>query len=236
MEIKDLLSEWRIDITPLGADYHQYEDYFRGEEATYIRRMAELDNIIQWVSTTRQDIGSWLDIASGRGTFLEVLERQKIECYGIELDPGLAKESTVRGHSVFHGDALVVLDAMIQRNIHFDMVSCLHLIEHMNGDIAERLVANIAKVLTPGGMAIIVTPNAKDFRVMLGSFYRDPTHIRPYPKELLAYLCNKSGLEAIYTKDFDRFLDEDSSLTGDGIAKRIENKLKRVRDMLKDEA
>ena len=47
--------------------------------------------------------------------------------------------------------------------------------------------------LKPGGILIIITPNAMDLRVMTDIFWLDQTHIRPYPLDLLKALFLKVG-------------------------------------------
>lgn len=211
--IKKLLAEWSPVAAQSGA-YDQYEDYFRASENAKEGRCKEFEylvsDILKRASSGR--IGTWLDIACGDGLMLEVLERQSIQAFGIENDSYLAKKGIDKGRSIFCGGAIEVLTALTERNITFDTVSCFHLIEHLTPSDVETLVALIEKVLSPQGHCVLVTPNASDVRVMLGSFYRDPTHIRPYPLNLIRYLSSKNKLEVIYSANFNKFYEQEKNL------------------------
>lgn len=68
----------------------------------------------------------------------------------------------------------------------FDVVVSFEVIEHV--EAPERFVAEIFRVLRPGGMAILSTPNGMQTLQADGST-SDPTHLREYrPGELLAVL------------------------------------------------
>ncbi len=62
----------------------------------------------------------------------------------------------------------------------FDFVVSFQVIEHIEQD--GKFVAEVYRVLKPGGVAIISTPNA------LMSLTRNPWHVREYTKEMFAEL------------------------------------------------
>lgn len=69
-----------------------------------------------------------------------------------------------------------------------------HLIEHL----AEPhfFLQEAFRVLKHGGGIILVTP---DWRKQFKTFYRDPTHIRPYDKESISRLFRMIGFKNVYT-------------------------------------
>jgi len=231
MDTHKIVMEWNKKSISLRSDYSLYEEYFRGSTDTSDRRREEFDALIAWLfNVLNLKNPTWLDIASGSGLILESLKKRKIDCYGIENDTNLANFATKQGHSVFHGDALSVVNFIFENKIYFDVVSCLHLIEHMDTEAADNLIEKIYGILSPSGIAVIVTPNSADIRVMLGSFYRDPTHIRPYPKELISYLYKKNNITPVCTVDFDRFPYESVSRdqNRDKDAKEEEKEIRRI--------
>lgn len=81
-------------------------------------------------------------------------------------------------------EALPVADASAGAILSF------HLIEHLPS--ASHLLAECARVLQPGGKLFLVTP---DWRKQYRTFWRDPTHLRPYDKEAIARLMRMHGLQ-----------------------------------------
>lgn len=69
-------------------------------------------------------------------------------------------------------------------------VICFHVIEHLPAP--DNLLTECCRVLRPGGRLFLVTP---DWRKQYRTFWRDPTHLRPYDKEAIARLFRMHGLE-----------------------------------------
>ena len=60
-------------------------------------------------------------------------------------------------------------------------------------------VAQALRVLVPGGVLILETPNPENLVVGTSSFYLDPTHERPLPWQLLSFLAEHHGFERVKT-------------------------------------
>jgi SAM-dependent methyltransferase len=69
-------------------------------------------------------------------------------------------------------------------------VLCFNLIEHLPAP--GNLLAECCRVLRPGGLLFLVTP---DWRKQYRTFWRDPTHLRPFDKEAIARLFRMHGLQ-----------------------------------------
>ncbi|MGY8913512.1 MAG: class I SAM-dependent methyltransferase [Flavobacteriales bacterium] len=212
MNIDELLLEFKPEENSVKAEYLSYENFFRASDKAIAGRYEELKYLSEKLLVRNPNIKSWLDIACGSGQLLSVLQEKGINAYGIELDHGLSITGSNNGVNILCGEAIDVLQSLVSNNIKFDVISCLHLIEHLEWEQAEKLLSLMEAVLNPKGHIVIVTPNAKDLRVIAGSFYRDPTHIRPYPEELIKYLYFKNNLEPVYIECFNRFFDEEDCL------------------------
>jgi O-antigen chain-terminating methyltransferase len=77
------------------------------------------------------------------------------------------------------------------------VVSAFHLVEHLPFDRVKDLVAECHRVLKPGGLLIMETPNPENFMVATHNFYLDPTHLRPIPPDLLAFVPEYLGYESV---------------------------------------
>lgn len=73
---------------------------------------------------------------------------------------------------------------------HFDAVSCLQVIEHIDDDRA--FAVELHRLLSPGGTAVIITPN-RDYRLIPGQkpWYRH--HVREYSPAQLRDLLAAAG-------------------------------------------
>lgn len=231
MNINELLRQFLPKEKPGQAEYLSYENYFRASDKAIIGRFEELKFLSAKLLERNPNISSWLDIACGAGQLLIVLQEVNIDAYGIEYDHGLSLKGLKDGANIFCGDAIQILEILAENKIKFDVVSCLHLIEHMDSEQAEKLISLIESVLNPNGLSVIVTPNSKDIRVIAGSFYRDPTHIRPYPIELINYLCTKNKLKPVYSETFNRFFGEEVTISSYEKIVQAKNNIKKSSEL-----
>lgn len=145
-----------------------------------------------WYTRFLPPTGRLLDIGCGRGEFLDVAAEAGLEVEGVDLDAAMVAK--VSRHRVHTGDALDFLQSTSTR---FDALSALHVVEHLAPDRAAALIRLAAAVLEPGGPLILATPNPGSLPTIAHEFWRDPTHVRPYDTELLAFLCHEAGLDDI---------------------------------------
>jgi O-antigen chain-terminating methyltransferase len=68
------------------------------------------------------------------------------------------------------------------------VVSGFHIAEHLPFDVLQSLISEAYRVLRPGGLLILETPNAENVNVGTLSFHMDPTHNKPLPPGLLSFL------------------------------------------------
>lgn len=139
--------------------------------------------------------GPVLELACGRGELLGLLREAGIEASGVDLDEGMVAAARAQGLDVELGDALTALRARADDSL--QGVVSAHFVEHLMPTDAQALVAEAARVLAPGGTFVAATPNAACLSVLGHDFWRDPTHVRPYDRQLLAFLCARAGLEVV---------------------------------------
>jgi SAM-dependent methyltransferase len=133
-----------------------------------------------------------LELACGRGEFLDLLRESGIAGRGVDLDDGMVEAARRRGHDVALGDALAFLDAAEPES--YGGVFAAHFAEHLPPDAVLRLARGARRALRPGGRLVLVTPNAASIAVLGHDFWKDPTHVRFYDPMLLGFLCAQAGL------------------------------------------
>jgi len=175
-----------------GTFYRAYEDRNRGSrELIESRLLAYRPFFEPWV--TREPAPRALDLGCGRGEWLEVLREAGYAASGVDLDDGMLAGLRKRGYDVRRMDALQALRESPAAS--FAVVSAFHLVEHIPFDDVRTLIREAMRVLKPGGLLILETPNPENIVVGASLFYQDPTHLRPLPPELLRFAVEFEGFE-----------------------------------------
>ncbi len=172
--------------------YRQFEDRHRGDRSLIKGRLkVYLDFILPLRGL--QETFKALDLGCGRGEWLELLQDQGIDAIGIDLDPGMLSACKERGLNTEEGDAIAALQTLPSNSI--SLVTAFHVAEHLPFDDLLTLVTEAHRVLTPGGLLILETPNPENLVVAAHNFYVDPTHQRPLPPVLLDFTTEYGGFE-----------------------------------------
>lgn len=157
-----------------------------------------------------------LDVGCGDGAFVGFALRRGIHARGVDYD----SENVARAEE--HGWPVRCVDAtQLDPSERYDVITLVHLIEHFPPDAARDMVAALARNLEPRGRMVIMTPNMADWTVNSHIFWLDPTHVRPYPPELLCALLRSAGLETV--------LVSKDTLVRFGLKQRLARPLGRLR-------
>lgn len=127
-----------------------------------------------------------LDLGCGRGEWLELLGEMGIAARGVDLDDAMLASCRRRGLDVQTQDALEALRQCADASQ--ALVTGFHLAEHLPFDVLRELVQEAHRVLAPGGLLILETPNPENISVATNSFFLDPSHERPLPPQLLEFI------------------------------------------------
>ena len=135
-----------------------------------------------------------LDVGCGRGFFLGLLKEEGAGGEGIDLSESMIEATRKAGFPAVLSEGNAFLD---QHPGEFDGVFASHVIEHIPAPEGERFMRLAARALAPGGRLIVITPRTLVLRSIASGFWRDLTHQRPYPLDLLEALCASAGLTVI---------------------------------------
>lgn len=140
---------------------------------------------------------SILDVGCGTGVLLSELS-QYGESYGIDTSSSARMFCIDRGiKNVSEGN---VLDIGFQQNT-LDLVLALDIIEHVDDD--SRALAEIYRVLKPGGIAILFVPA---YMYLWGTTDVFSEHKRRYTRPMLCERTQKTGFELLHSSYFNTFL------------------------------
>jgi SAM-dependent methyltransferase len=144
-----------------------------------------------------------LDFGCGRGSLLKRLVAAGVACQGLEFSAASAREaeSAVGASPLFRG---VVHASELPSSIpdsSVDVVLFVEVIEHLlPGDLAPTL-AEIRRVLRPGGHVVVTTPHAEDLGASMlhcpecGSTYHRWQHMRSFRPADLSSVMKTSGFD-----------------------------------------
>ena len=145
---------------------------FRGPEAEIRHR---LDHYLEDL-TAHPPV---LDLGCGRGELLLMLR--------------VAEAARRRGLDIVHAHVLAGLEAMADARR--GAVTAIHLFEHLEAATLVAVIAEIRRVLRPGGKLIVESPNPHSLRVGAALYWLDPTHRRPLMPETLELYLTTGGFE-----------------------------------------
>ena len=146
--------------------------------------------------------GEVLDIGCGRGEWLELLEENGITATGVDIDPASVEQCVEKGLDARLLDGIEVMISA-PANSH-SVITAFHVIEHLPLESQLILISEAFRILRPGGVLLMETPNPQNLFVATHNFYLDPTHIRPMPPALLGFLTAHLGFERIESRFLDR--------------------------------
>ncbi|MEM1432350.1 MAG: methyltransferase domain-containing protein, partial [Pseudomonadota bacterium] len=175
--------------------YHDFEAAFRGSREEIRIRLKAYAPYLQPLRAASGVPRAALDLGCGRGEWLELARDMGFEPRGVDLDAEMLEDARALGLDVAHMGALEALEACPSGSLAF--VTAFHLIEHLPFDDLLRLVDEVRRVLAPGGLMILETPNPENIDVATVTFHNDPTHTAPMPPNVLRFLAERAGFAQV---------------------------------------
>jgi len=172
--------------------YRAFEDKYRGQRKLIKSRVEVYLPFVLPLNKVYPQSGC-LDIGCGRGEWLELLKENEMSATGIDFDEGMLKACLDLSLNVELGDGITQLFSLEEESL--IVISAFHVVEHISFEELQTLVKEALRVLKPGGILILETPNPENIKVATENFYLDPTHIKPIPSQLLSFLPEFYGFE-----------------------------------------
>ncbi len=170
--------------------YKTLEDKFRGSRDLIKSRLQIYKAFIEPIKAIYPK-AQILDLGCGRGEWLEYVTELGFLAEGVDLDENMLEEGKKLGFNVHIDNAISFLKKL--PNESYAVISAFHFVEHITFDDLQTLVEQSLRVLQPGGLLLMETPNPENIIVGTLEFYIDPTHEKPIPPNLLAFLPEYYG-------------------------------------------
>ncbi len=175
---------------PLLLDYFQLERQFRGTEEQIRQRQSFYLPFFRGCRKV-------LDIACGRGEFLELMRQAGAEARGVDLDATMVARCREKGLEVERADVFEFLGKISDGSL--SGIFSSQFVEHLEPADYTYLVGQCVAKLAPGGVLVIETQNPECLAIFSQSFFIDPTHVKPIPPAQLRFLFSEQGLGQITT-------------------------------------
>lgn len=174
----DYLNQCRSKAVDIYNVVRQYTDH--GFSVDYGNQLAHHYHVAKEYLTSEMNV---LDIACGDGNGSEIIAEKVKSATGADIDHKMI--SQLNADNEADNVRYVVANALDMdfNRAQFDAVCCMETIEHIDGD---RLLEEIHRVLKPGGVLILSTPQNS-----LGHIPVNAEHIREYSLEELTQLVIK---------------------------------------------
>ena len=174
----------------LPIDYFRLEHCFRGSEEDIRTRQSFYLPFFQG----RKQV---LDIACGRGEFLELMREAGVAARGVDLDGDMIARCLEKKLDVTQADVFTYLEGIPDGTL--DGIFSSQFVEHLEPNVYLHLIAQCAEKLAPGGVLALETQNPECLAIFSQSFFIDPTHVRPIPPAQLRFAFAEAGFERIST-------------------------------------
>ncbi len=171
-----------------NSTYAQFEDKHRGSLESVYSKLEVYKPLLS--EFKRYEPKARLaDLGCGRGEFLKIATDLSIDCLGVDLNDDMLNVARKIGLKVKKIEVLDFLNS--QEDDSFDILAAFHLIEHLNLNYLMKVFDQVKRVIKPGGLIILETPNPENIVVSTCNFYMDITHVRPLPPGLLKFIFRK---------------------------------------------
>jgi SAM-dependent methyltransferase len=172
------------------ALYVAFEDLFRGtreeiksRQSSYLPLLREID-----AGNSRMSV---VDLGCGRGEWLELLRDNDMKAHGVDGNYVMIQHCRSAGLDAVQGDALDHLRGLPDASQ--GAVTSFHMVEHLPFEVTLAVIDEALRVLKPGGVLILETPNPQNILVGACNFYFDPTHLKPLPSPMLRFFVEARG-------------------------------------------
>ena len=172
-------------VTP-DTLYRRLEDALRGSEAEV---RADVAHYVRLAGEHQPA----LDVGCGRGEFLVACKEAGVSARGVDLNERSVADLQARGFDVALAGIPECFGSVGDASL--GSILAMHVVEHLPVEAFFALFREAARVLRPGGLLMIETPNAESIAITASDFWRDPTHLAPRHVAALTVLAREHGFE-----------------------------------------
>ncbi len=186
-------------VSRLNDFYVHYEETLTPKaEAGFLATHGQyFEKIDAWAQGRDKAQLAMADLGCGAGLWLRLLTERGYRPVGVDSNPKMLE----RARACAGESRLVCQDAVAflreQADASWDLLSSFHMIEHMDTMALFEFFDDCKRVLRPGGLLLLETPNPKNILTATEMFRLDVTHKNIIPMELLVFCMEEWGFERV---------------------------------------
>jgi len=178
----------------LDAYYVAFEDANRGSREQIREKLGSYRPYLEPFVVSSQ-AAPLLDIGCGRGEWLALAGEWGLRGEGVDINPVMVQVCRSHGLRARQADILVAL-AELPSNSR-SVITAFHVVEHLPFPVLFSALEAMWRVLIPGGVIILETPNPENLLVGSHTFYHDFTHRNPVTPAAITFLARYLNYEDI---------------------------------------
>ena len=194
-------------LDPIPEDLPSYFPSDRHRTPQSLEQLVQLEKKLHWrveLVQKYKDKGNLLEIGSSYGAFAYGAELAGFRVEAIEMDKNCCDFINAMTN-VTTINTTDIVQTMIARNKTYDIIAFWHSIEHISDHWA--VLKQCKRVLRPGGVLIISTPNPYSIQFKLFKQYwmhlDAPRHVELIPLATLTDFLKKMDMQLVYTTTTD---------------------------------
>lgn len=149
---------------------------------------------------------SVLDYGCGPGFLTEKLLARRVHCYGIDSSPKAVELVNQKFQNVANWmGAVAVSDPSAPfPDASFDVITCLETLEHLLEERLPVVVSELYRLLKPGGVALLTTPNREDllhnhiYCPFCQTSFHKVQHVRSFSEKSMRALVESHGFRTLF--------------------------------------
>ncbi|MGI8582237.1 MAG: class I SAM-dependent methyltransferase [Chitinophagaceae bacterium] len=206
LEYKPHLLEWTDEKVSRFWNFHNNYSAYDG---TWFTEMAG-DALLKLINKHFKLKDKILDYGTGKGFLLEHLfdKYSPIELYACDFTDSLAMQTDKKfqDHKGFKGCTLITNLPSAYEDNFFDFVFLIETIEHLTDNYLHASLIEIYRILKPGGILVITTPNEEVLEKTYvhcadcGSTFHHMQHVRSWNNNSLRQITERFGFVTNFCK------------------------------------
>ncbi len=200
-------AEWTEERVGRFWDWHNAQPHSQNRYFSLMAGRA----ITNLLTATHLLHGNVLDFGCGTGDLLALLLERSSACHGVDHSPESVARVNQRfqGHPRWRGASPLKGQQTQYPDGSFDLITLIETLEHIPAEQSVPLLAELKRLLKPGGTVFVTTPFAEDldqeqvYCPFCETAFHRWQHVRSFSVESMGQWLSANGWQSVLCKNID---------------------------------